>query len=80
MNIQHAIDSLPEFQSHMAWWVKIHTELPCCIYYFGPFDTAIEAQTDRGGYIEDLQSEFAQGMNTTIELLCPPQLLTIDCA
>jgi hypothetical protein len=80
VNIQHALDSLPELHSQLAWWVKIHTELPCCIYYFGPFDTATEAQTDRGGYIEDLQNEFAQGINTTIELLSPPQLLTIDCA
>jgi hypothetical protein len=62
-----------------AWWVKIETELPCCIYYFGPFDTAIEAQSNRGGYVADLEAELASGIHTEIDLY-QPQILTIDCA
>jgi hypothetical protein len=70
MNIKKLLDP--------AWWIKVQTARPCCIYYFGPFDTAVEAQTDRSGYIEDLENESAQGISATIEL-CQPRLLTIDC-
>ncbi len=71
-------DSSQEWLCQRAWWVKIQTDRPCCIYYFGPFDSAIEAQTNRSGYIEDLEDESAQGISASIEL-DRPQLLTIDC-
>lgn len=43
-----------------AWWVEIVTEQPKCIYYFGPFVGAKEAQFSQAGYIEDLEQESAQ--------------------
>jgi Domain of unknown function (DUF1816) len=50
-----------------AWWVEISTERPHCVYYFGPFTTAVEADAAKVGYIEDLESESAQGIQFTIE-------------
>ena len=58
------------------WWVEITTSDPHCTYYFGPFDTALEARKAYPGYIEDLQGEGALGVKVTIGL-CRPDMLTI---
>jgi hypothetical protein len=60
-----------------AWWVEITTDRPHCTYYFGPFATAVEADLAKGGYIEDLEGESAQGISVTIKR-CKPEQLTID--
>ncbi|AFZ36246.1 protein of unknown function DUF1816 [Stanieria cyanosphaera PCC 7437] len=59
-----------------AYWVEITTDTPACIYYFGPFLTAREAQIAQGGYVEDLKGEGAQGISLTIKR-CQPSELTI---
>lgn len=61
----------------LAWWVKITTQRPHCIYYFGPFASARAADSSYAGYIEDLENELAQGIEVTIER-CRPDELTID--
>lgn len=60
----------------MGWWVKITTEQPQCIYYFGPFQNSFEAKATCPGYIEDLKSEEAQGIEVIIKR-CKPEVLTI---
>ena len=60
-----------------AWWVEISTERPHCTYYFGPFASAVEADTAKAGYIEDLEGEFAQGIQVAIKR-CKPVQMTID--
>lgn len=60
-----------------AWWVEINTDQPRCTYYFGPFATAIEADANKFGYIEDLEDELAQGIQITIKR-CQPVQMTID--
>lgn len=57
------------------WWVEILTNRPHCLYYFGPFESAKEAQDNQAGYIEDLQSEGADGIAVKL-LQCQPQILT----
>ncbi len=61
----------------LAWWVKITTQRPHCTYYFGPFASAGAADKSKGGYIEDLGNELAQGIEVKIER-CQPIELTID--
>jgi Domain of unknown function (DUF1816) len=61
----------------LAWWVKITTQRPHCIYYFGPFASAIAAGQSKVGYVEDLENELAQGIEVAIER-CRPAELTID--
>lgn len=61
-----------------AWWIEIFTTQPKCTYYFGPFDRMREAETAISGYLEDLHSELAQGIQTQINNCCQPDLLTID--
>lgn len=57
------------------WWVEISTQNPSCLYYFGPFDSLLEAKSYESGYVEDLQSENAQDIRVIIKQ-CQPQVLT----
>ena len=61
---------------NMAWWVEISTAKPGCIYYFGPFQNLEEAGTACPGYVEDLESEQAQGIQINIKF-CKPNVLTV---
>jgi len=60
----------------LAWWVEIVTENPQCTYYFGPFVSAKEAEVTKAGYLEDLQTEGAQGIRVAIKR-CKPGNLTL---
>lgn len=60
----------------LAWWVEVVTATPRCTYYFGPFLTASEAAAAKVGYIEDLESEGAQGIKVVVKR-CKPENLTI---
>jgi Domain of unknown function (DUF1816) len=59
-----------------AWWIEIKTLQPKCIYYFGPFIDRHHASRSIAGYVEDLEREFAQGIQTYIKR-CKPVELTI---
>ncbi len=59
-----------------AWWAEITTIKPRCIYYFGPFETYPEAQSAYPGYVDDLDSEGAQGIVVVIKR-CEPDNLTV---
>jgi Domain of unknown function (DUF1816) len=59
-----------------AWWIEISTSQPSCLYYFGPFANSQEAERLMAGYVEDLESESAQGIKTKI-IRCKPDKLTI---
>ncbi len=63
-------------QTAGSWWVKIVTQTPSCTYYFGPFDSFVEAKLTQSGYIEDLQQEEAKGIAVNI-LQDKPKTLTI---
>ncbi|MDZ8223049.1 MULTISPECIES: DUF1816 domain-containing protein [unclassified Nostoc] len=60
----------------LAWWVEIKTQNPRCTYYFGPFLSSSDAKLSSIGYIEDLESEGAQGISVNIKR-CKPNNLTI---
>ncbi len=60
----------------LAFWVEIMTENPHCTYYFGPFLTLEDAETSKFGYLEDIETEGAQGIKVMIKR-CKPGELTI---
>jgi hypothetical protein len=60
-----------------AWWVEVTTSHPNCIYYFGPFTTEADAIAAQPGYIADLESEMARGIQAVVKR-CKPEQLTID--
>lgn len=63
--------------SKLAWWLQIITNSPHCVYYFGPFESFKEADLAKGGYIEDLNQEGAEGIDAQIKFDNPKEL-TID--
>ncbi|MEH2120241.1 DUF1816 domain-containing protein [Nostoc sp.] len=63
-------------QSELFWWVEINTAVPCCTYYFGPFNSKKEAQLSRASYVEDLYQEEARGIVAVVKQ-CQPDLLTV---
>jgi len=60
----------------LAWWVEVVTEAPRCTYYFGPFPNEKEANLAKGGYVEDVEKEGAQGIKVSVKC-CKPSMLTI---
>ena len=65
-------DKLQEF----GWWVKILTDNPSYMYYFGAFDNYWEAEWHKNGYIQDLNEEKTKIIDITIEK-CKPKQLTL---
>ena len=60
-----------------GWWIKIVTNKPICIYYFGVFSSYSEAKKYQSGYIEDLKEEGSKIVNIGIQK-CLPKQLTIS--
>ena len=56
-------------------WIRVTTAKPLCTYYFGPFLTNKGAKFAQSGFIEDLESENAEGIKAEIKC-CQPQELT----
>ncbi len=65
------------FGASKSWWLEIKTSQPNCTYYFGPFDSEAEAETLKGGYIEDLEQEGAQNIRYALHRCARPEPLTI---
>ena len=62
-----------------GWWIKIVTDNPLYIYYFGVFDRYSEAVKHKDGYIQDLIEEGSKIVNIKIQR-CLPRQLTISVA
>ncbi len=76
MNIKEFWLSLLHFVG-LAWWVEVVTDRPNCTYYFGPFTSVTEAKNHLSGYVDDLESEAAEGIKVAIKR-CKPTQITID--
>jgi hypothetical protein len=63
-------------QKKNPWWVEIRTTIPCCTYFFGPFNSVKEAKQEQPGYIDDLVQEKAFGITVEIKQ-CQPTSLTV---
>jgi Domain of unknown function (DUF1816) len=59
------------------YWLEINTKVPKCTYYFGPFDSPLEAEALQAGYIEDLIEEKAEGIQVELKQCQQPPELTI---
>ncbi|WP_204103442.1 MULTISPECIES: DUF1816 domain-containing protein [Spirulina sp. CCY15215] len=60
----------------LAYWIELKTDTPECLYYFGPFANAAEAEENLPGYVEDLEAEGAENIQYAI-VKCKPTNLTI---
>ena len=59
----------------LAWWIEIYTDFPRCLYYFGPFESVEEAESNEADYLEDLRQEGAENILAQIKE-CQPINLT----
>lgn len=59
-----------------GWWIRILTNKPMYIYYFGVFDNYYEAESYKNGYIQDLSREGSLIIDLQINR-CQPKELTI---
>ena len=50
-----------------GWWIKILTDKPSYMYYFGVFNDYWEAEWCKNGYIQDLKEEGTQIVNIEIK-------------
>jgi Domain of unknown function (DUF1816) len=57
-----------------GWWIELHTDRPDCLYYFGPFSSAAEAENSVQGYIQDLSDEGAENITVQVKRCKPMQL------
>jgi hypothetical protein len=62
----------------LAWWLKIHTIIPCVTYYFGPFESSKEAKEYYPEYVEDLKHEKAIGISGRLQKTQPTFLTVMD--
>lgn len=60
------------------WWVEIITSRPQCIYYFGPFASAYEAEAMQPGYVDDLLEEGVYTLQVLVKQCQPTQLTIFD--
>ncbi|MGD1901051.1 MAG: DUF1816 domain-containing protein [Geitlerinemataceae cyanobacterium] len=60
-----------------AWWVKISTKSPACVYFFGPFVSEAEALAAEPGYVDDLKEEGAADMTVEVLRCKQPSELTV---
>ena len=51
----------------LDWWIKVQTSTPLCTYYFGPFESRLQATYHQEGYIQDLTEEGASEISLEIE-------------
>ncbi len=75
-NVKNTLTSFLELAG-LAVWVEIATESPRCTYYFGPFISVAEAEAEKLGYVEDLESEGAKITNVNVKRCKKPTELTI---
>ena len=61
-----------------AWWVEISTDLPQCVYYFGPFKKKDDATKAETGYVEDLTQEGATVLQMSVVKRLTPAQLTVE--
>lgn len=62
----------------LAVWIKVTTESPRCVYFFGPFLTVKGARKEENGYLEDLRGEGAGSIKTEIKRFKPTELTIFD--
>ena len=41
----------------LAWWAKVETDQPSCVYWFGPFITKRSLKENMPSFINDLSEE-----------------------
>lgn len=76
-NIHNNSEKTLDESSEINWWIRVETKKPYATYYFGPFDSFLEAEEHCNDYIEDLEQENAQNITYSFELTNPLSLTIV---
>lgn len=76
-NVNQSFPSVLD-QLEVAWWIKIITQKPKCIYFFGPFASIKEAGLAVPGYFEDFKQEDAQAIAIASKRQQPKELTIFE--
>ncbi|MGK7878851.1 MAG: DUF1816 domain-containing protein [Crocosphaera sp.] len=57
-----------------SWWIRILTDNPMYIYYFGGFNNYWEAELSKNGYVQDLKEEKAEIVDIAIGKYEPKEM------
>ena len=60
------------------WWIRVITNNPECIYYFGPYESKAEAEAEQFGFLEDLKDENASIVSQEVLRTNPTQYTIYD--
>ena len=61
----------------LAWWAKIETDQPSCIYWFGPFITKRSLEENMSSFIKDLTDEGSKNIKYSLVRCKKEEPLTI---
>lgn len=59
------------------WWLEMGTVNPRCLYFFGPFEDQLAAESSKEGFSQDLEGENARVLCSKVKF-CQPRQLTLD--
>lgn len=59
----------------LAWWIEVKTD--DCTYFFGPFASQSDAESEQHGYIEDLEQDGESNIQASL-MKGKPSKLTIE--
>ncbi|CAN1211968.1 hypothetical protein TUMEXPCC7403_17310 [Tumidithrix helvetica PCC 7403] len=65
-------------KTELGWWIEIFSAQPPCLYFFGAFDSAEEAEALQDGFVQDLVHEGAQGIAVRLQWCQPTELTVTD--
>ena len=61
-------------KQEFRWWIEVLTNNPNYLYYFGPFNSYLDAEWYKYDYIQDLEEEKAIIIDTEITQYQPKRL------
>jgi hypothetical protein len=56
----------------LDWWIEVGATHPLCIYYFGPFENQLAAESSKDEYLEDLRPEKSAIVYSRVKF-CQPR-------
>lgn len=51
----------------LCWWIQVSMKEPECVFFYGPFATQREAESQLSGYVKDLLQEGISDMSIDIQ-------------
>jgi hypothetical protein len=67
------LTDIPQTELSLSWWLEVGATHPLCIYYFGPFESQLAAESAQTEYFEDLKHKKSQIVYACVKFCQPRQ-------